>query len=176
MASLVRRVTEYTNELMDRAIRQSISTILTWSLSTLTIDGQSELAGILMRWVGERGLWRSHSPRRFLIGLTLTLRTHPLSVQYCYAMGNLRGWRSDPESNRDSRICNPLHHHSAIGPPGAEPGIWFGRGIGVKSGLSNFSHPPTSAESAMGRQAGDKSEYPHSAASTAAGSLSIARR
>ncbi len=25
-------------------------------------------------------------------------------------------WRPEPESNRRTRICNPLHHHSAIGP------------------------------------------------------------
>tara|TARA_R110000796_G_scaffold98628_4_gene206166 strand:- start:7846 stop:8145 length:300 start_codon:yes stop_codon:yes gene_type:complete len=25
-------------------------------------------------------------------------------------------WRPDPESNRGARICNPLRHHSAIGP------------------------------------------------------------
>ena len=25
-------------------------------------------------------------------------------------------WRLDPESNRDPRICNPLHSHSAIQP------------------------------------------------------------
>ena len=27
-----------------------------------------------------------------------------------------RFWRPDPESNRGARICNPLRHHSAIGP------------------------------------------------------------
>ena len=27
-----------------------------------------------------------------------------------------RIWRRDPESNRDTRICNPLHSHSAIPP------------------------------------------------------------
>jgi hypothetical protein len=26
-------------------------------------------------------------------------------------------WRSGPESNRHPRICSPLHHHSATGPP-----------------------------------------------------------
>ena len=26
------------------------------------------------------------------------------------------GWRPHPESNRGARICNPLRHHSAIGP------------------------------------------------------------
>ena len=26
------------------------------------------------------------------------------------------GWRPEPESNRRARICNPLRHHSAIGP------------------------------------------------------------
>ncbi len=26
-------------------------------------------------------------------------------------------WRSGPELNRHSRICSPLHHHSATGPP-----------------------------------------------------------
>ncbi len=25
-------------------------------------------------------------------------------------------WRSGPESNRHTRICSPLHHHSATGP------------------------------------------------------------
>ena len=25
-------------------------------------------------------------------------------------------WRRNPESNRDTRICNPLHSHSAIPP------------------------------------------------------------
>lgn len=27
-----------------------------------------------------------------------------------------RTWRRNPESNRDTRICNPLHSHSAIPP------------------------------------------------------------
>ena len=26
-------------------------------------------------------------------------------------------WRSGPESNRHPRICSPMHHHSATGPP-----------------------------------------------------------
>ena len=30
--------------------------------------------------------------------------------------GNKCKWRRDPESNRDTRICNPLHSHSAIPP------------------------------------------------------------
>ena len=29
-------------------------------------------------------------------------------------------WRSGPESNRHPRICSPMHHHSATGPPGAD--------------------------------------------------------
>ena len=32
-------------------------------------------------------------------------------------------WRRNPESNRDRRICNPLHSHSAI-PPDAS-GVWL---------------------------------------------------
>jgi hypothetical protein len=28
----------------------------------------------------------------------------------------LKLWRSGPESNRHTRICSPLHHHSATGP------------------------------------------------------------
>ena len=28
-----------------------------------------------------------------------------------------KGWRREPESNRCTRICSPLHHHSAIAPP-----------------------------------------------------------
>lgn len=28
-------------------------------------------------------------------------------------------WRRDSESNRGTRICNPLHNHSAIAPAGA---------------------------------------------------------
>src|SRR4051794_14636124 len=30
----------------------------------------------------------------------------------------LEAWRPDPESNRGTRICSPLHSHSAIGPAG----------------------------------------------------------
>ena len=30
-----------------------------------------------------------------------------------------RIWRSGPESNRHPRICSPMHHHSATGPPSA---------------------------------------------------------
>lgn len=35
------------------------------------------------------------------------------------SIGGIAGsglWRPDPESNRGARICNPLRHHSAIGP------------------------------------------------------------
>jgi hypothetical protein len=28
----------------------------------------------------------------------------------------LKSWRSGPELNRHTRICSPLHHHSATGP------------------------------------------------------------
>ena len=35
-------------------------------------------------------------------------------------------WRPEPESNRRIRICSPLRHHSAIGPPPAQMG-----GIGL---------------------------------------------
>ncbi len=33
----------------------------------------------------------------------------------CGCFGECR-WRPEPESNRRARICNPLRHHSAIGP------------------------------------------------------------
>jgi hypothetical protein len=42
-------------------------------------------------------------------------------------------WRSGPESNRHTRICSPLHHHSATGPPDAGGGIWFGTASRVKT-------------------------------------------
>ena len=32
------------------------------------------------------------------------------------AGNSLRKWRRNPESNRDTRICNPLHSQSAIPP------------------------------------------------------------
>ena len=50
------------------------------------------------------------------------------------------GWRSGPESNRHPRICSPMHHHSATGPPvraGAEiPAI--GTGPQPGPGVSRF--------------------------------------
>ena len=35
-------------------------------------------------------------------------------------------WRPDPESNRGARICNPLRHHSAIGPERGRELLRFG--------------------------------------------------
>ena len=51
-------------------------------------------------------------------------RTYQKISQNCRlpdAIGRLQteSWRPEPESNRHIRICNPLRHHSAIGPPGA---------------------------------------------------------
>ncbi len=43
-------------------------------------------------------------------------------------------WRSGAESNRHTRICSPLHHHSATGPESA--GISVGRVALVKPGLA----------------------------------------
>ncbi len=68
-------------------------------------------------------------PELFLIGSASRARTcdpminshllYQLSYRgsVCFQAVNLK-WRPEPESNRRTRICNPLHHHSAIGPPG----------------------------------------------------------
>lgn len=37
-------------------------------------------------------------------------------AEYCCHPGRRENWRSGPELNRRTRICSPLHHHSATGP------------------------------------------------------------
>jgi hypothetical protein len=41
-------------------------------------------------------------------------------------------WRPDPESNRGARICNPLRHHSAIGPKRGRELLRFARKVNPK--------------------------------------------
>ena len=38
-------------------------------------------------------------------------------VARCNELQMLGKWRPGPESNRRTRICSPLHNHSATGPP-----------------------------------------------------------
>src|ERR1700709_1733119 len=63
-----------------------------------------------------------------------------LTITYC------NNWRSGPESNRHTRICSPMHHHSATGPQGGgHHNAWPAGYIG---------HPPNAVKrGAMDRNA-----------------------
>ena len=51
--------------------------------------------------------------QRFLLKTLLKI---VINANYLLPIISLDNWRRNPESNRDPRICNPLHSHSAIPP------------------------------------------------------------
>ena len=60
-------------------------------------------------------------------------------------------WRSGPESNRHTRICSPMHHHSATGPPVAVRAISCGDPIAVKCASNLHSRPGPRPKPTPGR-------------------------
>ena len=64
------------------------------------------------------------------------------SIDMRHRCGTHKHWRRDPESNRGTRLCRPLHNHSAIAPKALyirrfskkgkaalSPGIWSGKRV-----------------------------------------------
>ena len=59
----------------------------------------------------------------------------------------LKYWRREPESNRRTRICNPLHDHSAIAPTCFDAGKFCRLSVGfAKHIVTNHSHSSCHSE------------------------------
>ena len=69
---------------------------------------------------------------------------YPVAMARLSSVDKDLGWRSGPESNRHSRICSPLHHHSATGPSrgcGGEGAVIHAAAGWVKRGKAHGWHP-----------------------------------